>query len=112
MAGWGASLTDSFDFGIGLKYIDSRITSSARTGALDVGARYRMHVYDWPYVLALNARNIGGKLTYRKQRDTLPLSYRFGFSFHDIGEILDVTRRMNALDDGRKNVHVSYDKKR
>jgi hypothetical protein len=80
VAGWGAKMTDVLDIGIALKYIDSRIISSARTGAIDAGMRLNYHLAQWPYALAFNIRNMGGQLTFRDQRDPLPLNIRVGQS--------------------------------
>jgi len=79
-AGWGSSLTDSIDFGLALKYIDSRIQKSASTGAVDAGLRYRSRLYDWPWTLAAAAGNFGGALRFDNQRDPLPVTVRFGNS--------------------------------
>jgi len=78
MAGWGGSLTNNFDLGIAFKLIDSKIHSEARTGAVDAGLRFRLHLGDWPYVFALSARNLGGRLQYRSQRDPLPMTFSAG----------------------------------
>ncbi|MBI5595007.1 MAG: PorV/PorQ family protein [Elusimicrobia bacterium] len=78
MAGWGGTLTDLFDLGISLKYVDSRIQASAKTGSADVGARLRLEVLGKPYTAALAARNLGGELRFHEQRDPLPTDVRFG----------------------------------
>lgn len=80
MAGWGASLTENFDFGLTLKFVESRIRSSARAGSADLGLRWRGHLSEFPYVFALNGRNLFGKLNFRSQQDPLPLSLRIGQS--------------------------------
>lgn len=76
IGGWGGALTDSLDLGVALKYIDSRIKATARTGAVDAGARYRANLGPFPLTLAVNARNYGGRLKYREQADPLPASLR------------------------------------
>ncbi|TBR25419.1 PorV/PorQ family protein [bacterium] len=78
MAGWGATLTDMFDLGISLKYVDSRIQAAAKTGSLDVGARMRLDVLGMPYTAALGARNMAGRLRFHDQTDPLPMDVRFG----------------------------------
>ncbi len=84
IAAWGASFSESVDLGLALKYIDSRIQATARTGTIDLGARYNTHIYDWPWVLAFNIRNLGWRLRYRNQSDPLPTSYRFGSSLRPL----------------------------
>jgi hypothetical protein len=80
-AGWGSTVIENFDIGFALKYIDSRIVSSARTGAVDAGLRLRFLLGDlWPYVLSASAANLGGKLRYRQVPTPLPASVRFGQS--------------------------------
>lgn len=76
IGGWGGALTDSLDVGVSLKYIDSRIKATARTGAIDAGARYRTHLGPLPLTLAVNGRNYGGALKFRNQQDPLPASVR------------------------------------
>jgi len=78
IAAWGASVSYNLDIGLALKYVDSRITAQARTGTLDLGARYNTELYGWPYVIALNARNLGGNLRFRDQADPLPTTWRVG----------------------------------
>lgn len=78
MAGWGGTLSELFDLGIALKYVDSRIQASARTGSADVGARMRLELLGKPYTAALAARNLGGGLRYHEQTDPLPTDIRFG----------------------------------
>jgi hypothetical protein len=84
MAAWGTALTHFLDFGVGLKYIDSRIQASARTGSGDVGLRLRWRFGEWPYALALNGRNIGGNLKFRDHADPLPTSIRLGQSLRPL----------------------------
>lgn len=79
LAGWGAAIGDVLDIGLGLKYVDSRIQGSARTGAVDAGMRLRFTLAEeWPYVLALSASNLGGTLRFREQSDPLPAILRVG----------------------------------
>lgn len=78
MAGWGGTITDTLDLGIGLKFIDSRIKAAAKTGAVDFGARIRLELMGWPYTAALAARNLGGKLRFHQQDDPLPMDVRLG----------------------------------
>lgn len=77
-AGWGATLTDAFDFGVALKYVDSRIQAAAKTGAADFGGRLRLDILGIPYTAAVAARNLGGKLRYHEASDPLPMDVRFG----------------------------------
>lgn len=78
MAGWGGTLTDLFDLGLSLKYIESRIEATAKTGAIDVGARMHLDIIGMPYTAAVAARNLGGELKFHEQRDPLPVDVRLG----------------------------------
>ncbi|MFA6029303.1 MAG: PorV/PorQ family protein [Elusimicrobiota bacterium] len=81
MAGWGASLSEHLDAGIAIKFIDSRITRSARSGAADAGLRWHTLLGDqWPYVAAFSGSNFGGRLRYREKTEQLPTVLRFGQS--------------------------------
>jgi len=78
-AGWGSAITENLDVGLGVKYIDSRIQRSVRTGAADAGLRLKFMLADaWPYVLAASGSNFGGKLRYDLQSDPLPATLRLG----------------------------------
>ena len=81
---WGGALTENLDLGLALKYIDSRISAVARTGAIDGGVRYRSHLYDWPWTVGASAHNLGGTLSFDRQRDPLPVSFRFGNSLRPV----------------------------
>ncbi|MFH1725851.1 MAG: PorV/PorQ family protein [Elusimicrobiota bacterium] len=80
MVGWGGTLTEILDLGLTVKYINSTIKASARTGAADAGLRLRLHVVDRPYVLALSAHNLGGSLRFHQQSAPLPTTFRIGQS--------------------------------
>lgn len=80
MTAWGTRVTESVDFGIGFKYIDSRIQASARTAAIDGGLRWRSYAGAWPLALSASAHHIGGQLRYREQGENLPATARLGSS--------------------------------
>ena len=77
-AGWGGTLTELFDLGMALKYVDTRIQATAKTGAVDAGARLRLELAGMPYTAAFVIRNLGGQLRYHQQRDPLPVDVRLG----------------------------------
>ena len=80
MVSWGASLTRSFDAGIGVKLVSSRIRGTAATGAADLGLRLRQHPWGVPYVLSLSLHNLGGRLRFHTESDPLPLQLALGQS--------------------------------
>jgi len=78
-AGWGSTVFENVDLGFAVKYIDSRIQNTARTGAADFGARFRFLILDvWPYAIAFSGSNFGGKLRYNLESDPLPATLRVG----------------------------------
>lgn len=79
LVAWGATVARGLDVGIGLKYVSSKIQSSAQTGALDLGARWRTWLPgDFPYAISLSASNIGGQLKFNEVGDPLPLTIAVG----------------------------------
>ncbi|MBI3299123.1 MAG: PorV/PorQ family protein [Elusimicrobia bacterium] len=78
MAGWGGTVTEILDLGVALKFVDSRITAAAKTGAVDAGARLRLELLGMPYTAAVVARNMGGTLRFHEQDDPLPMDIRVG----------------------------------
>lgn len=68
---------NGFSLGISAKYIHSRILSTARTGAMDMGA------LSPPYAggrlrLGAGITNVGGRLSYQRELEDLPLAIRLG----------------------------------
>ena len=93
---WGATISRGLDVGIGLKYISSKIQSTAQTGALDLGARWRTWLPgDFPYALSLSAQNLGGQLKFHQIADPLPLMISVGQAVK-ITKGLTVTLDLNA----------------
>lgn len=80
MAGWGGALNEHLDAGLGIKYINSRITEEASTGAVDAGVRLRFRVWRFPVRLALLGQHIGGALKHNRLSDPLPLTLKAGLS--------------------------------
>lgn len=80
MAAWGLALTRVLDFGIGGKYVSSRIQRSAATGSFDLGARLRLRPFEIPYTVSLGVHNLGGKLRFIEREDPLPLMLTVGQS--------------------------------
>jgi hypothetical protein len=82
--GWGAELVRGLDAGIAVKYVATKIESSAATGAVDFGARWRATVpgTEIGYALSANVRNIGGQLKYHETSDPLPQIVVGGVSVH------------------------------
>jgi hypothetical protein len=88
MAGWGATVTEDFDVGASMKYIQSHIQATAQTAAGDAGARWHAHVAEWPYIAAVSARNFGGTLRFHQQQDPLPSTVSLGQSLRPMKEVL------------------------
>lgn len=76
---WGATVSRGLDLGVGLKYVSSKIQSTAQTGAVDLGARWRTWLPgDFPYALSLTAQNLGGQLKFHEISDPLPITVTVG----------------------------------
>ncbi len=93
---WGATVARGLDVGAGLKYVTSKIQSSASTGAIDLGARWRTWLPgEFPYALSLSAQNIGGQLKFHAVGDPLPMIITVGQALK-ITKSLAVTLDLNA----------------
>ena len=76
--------------GVSLKYIKSTIADSAKSYAGDVGIM-TYNFGDIPYRLAVTAANMGGGLTYDKESNPLPLTFRLGAAVNPFRNILVAT---------------------
>lgn len=71
---WGAAMTRSVDAGVTVKYVSTKISRSAGTGALDAGLRWHGFLPgDVPWTMAGTVRNAGGKIKFNEASDPLPL---------------------------------------
>jgi hypothetical protein len=86
----GASLLDGFSAGVGVKYVQSKILSSAQTGAVDLGLLSPTY-FDGRLNLAFTVTNLGGTLKFDQENENLPLVVRLGSSYrildHWIGSL-------------------------
>ena len=73
--------------GVSAKYIKSSIVSSARSYAADVGIM-TYNFSDIPYRLAVTATNMGGGLTFDKESNPLPLTFKLGGAINPFRNIL------------------------
>lgn len=71
-------ISDKVTAGVSVKYIDSRLDTSASAMAADVGVRAGVSNR---LTLALTAKNLGGKLKFDQEGDPLPRSFVLGASF-------------------------------
>ena len=84
------------------KLIQSRITETAATGAVDLGLLWHP-VRKWR--VSWVAQNFGPGLKYRSQRDTLPFNMKLGFLFHAL-RVLNLSADVNFPNDN--DAHVSF----
>lgn len=76
---YGHAFGPKFALGIGGKFVRAKIASeSADTGAGDIGMLIRPTS---ALAFSVGATNIGGRLTFMQEEDSLPLSYRIGAAF-------------------------------
>jgi len=73
--------------GVSAKYIKSSIVSSARSYAADVGVM-TYNFSDIPYRLAVTATNMGGGLTFDKESNPLPLTFKLGAAVNPFRNML------------------------
>ncbi len=76
--------------GVSLKYIKSSIVDSAKSYAGDVGIM-TYNFGDIPYRLAVTATNMGGGLTYDKESNPLPLTFKLGAAVNPFRNLLVAT---------------------
>ncbi|MDO8757325.1 MAG: PorV/PorQ family protein [Elusimicrobiota bacterium] len=82
---YGFAFNEEFSIGAAAKLIDARLADvSARTGAGDVGALYRVNA---KVSLAAVAANLGGKLKFLRQADELPRNYRLGVHYSPLAQL-------------------------
>ncbi|MFI5348418.1 MAG: PorV/PorQ family protein [Elusimicrobiota bacterium] len=76
---YGHAFTEEFSLGAAVKLIDAQIADvSARDAAADVGALYRVNSR---LSLAAGAVNLGGRLQFLQQADTLPENFHGGLLY-------------------------------
>lgn len=75
-------ITDyAVQFGVGLNFFKSSIADADATGfAVDFGWRYDDSYNDIPYRAALSIKNVGGNVTYDRQKEKLPLTIKTGLT--------------------------------
>lgn len=78
--GTGAPILDGFAAGLGVKYVQSKIVSSAQTAAVDVGLLSPRYL-NGRLNLALTATNLGGTMRFDQEKENLPLVVRAGSSY-------------------------------
>lgn len=71
---WGAAMTRSLDAGVSVKYVTTKVSRSAGTGAADAGLRWRGYLPgDVPWSVAGTVRHAGGRIKFNEASDPLPL---------------------------------------
>lgn len=82
---YGYAFNEKLSLGAAAKLIDARLAdASARTGAGDAGALYRVNA---KVTFAAVAANLGGKLKFLQQADELPQNYRLGVHLAPIAQL-------------------------
>ena len=69
-----------FSMGFGAKFIQSKVTRSAQTGAVDLGLLTPAYC-DGRLKLAFTATNLGGTMKFGQANENLPLALRLGSSY-------------------------------
>ncbi len=97
---YGRQMGESLGVGLNLKYISSVIQDySAGTVAFDIGLLYKTELAGKPVKAGLSVRNVGGKMTYDVEGDSLPMYFGIGASYVVLST--DTNNVMAALDIGK-----------
>ncbi|OGS07847.1 MAG: hypothetical protein A2270_01760 [Elusimicrobia bacterium RIFOXYA12_FULL_51_18] len=72
--GWGMNIAEDIMAGAGVKYIDSRISGSAATTAMDLGLLVKLENISAGFA----AQNLGKGLKFNEETSPLPLNIKFG----------------------------------
>ncbi|MCK4533268.1 PorV/PorQ family protein [bacterium] len=78
----GAKEIKGFPVGLNLKFISSEIFGESATAfAIDLGGQYKRDLADGQLQTGVSLQNLGTKLTYIDEGDSLPLTIRSGVSY-------------------------------
>ncbi len=73
-------ITEGIHLGLGLKYLRQTLAgNTASAFATDLGSLYRFQ--DMPLALGLSLQNIGTKVKFKEESDSLPLTMKVGASY-------------------------------
>ncbi len=78
--GVGPQVMDGFAVGLGVKFVQSRILTSAQTGAVDLGILSPGYLDD-RLMLAFTAVNLGGTMKFDQWNENLPLALKLGSAY-------------------------------
>lgn len=76
--GYGFTLLEEITAGITVKYLNSKISGSAATAAMDLG--FMLH--DESFSMGFTAQNMGKGLKFREEESPLPVNLKFGMNVH------------------------------
>ncbi|MFA6584568.1 MAG: PorV/PorQ family protein, partial [Elusimicrobiaceae bacterium] len=97
MLSWGRKFHEKFSGGAQVKFISSKITQTASTLAADLGVRGQLTE---ELGLGFSAQNLGGKLKYINESESLPSIYRLGAEYQ-IKHTASVYADCNTPTDGK-----------
>ena len=76
-------INETMSAGLNLKYIFSTIQDyTASTVAFDLGFMYKTLIAERDLGIGLSIKNLGGKMKYDTEGDSLPMYFGLGFSYH------------------------------
>ncbi|MDD5629503.1 MAG: PorV/PorQ family protein [Elusimicrobia bacterium] len=79
-AGYAYKFERGFSLGASAKFIQSKLTQTANTAALDLGLLWPGLIDD-RLRLAFTAQNLGGTLKYDQAKESLPMAFKAGAAF-------------------------------
>jgi len=76
---------DELEYGVGVKYISSKLNSNANAYAADAGIRWSLE----PAAFSLSILNLGSGLKFREETAPLPTTLRIGSSYKYVPDVPD-----------------------
>ncbi|MBI1979710.1 MAG: PorV/PorQ family protein, partial [Elusimicrobia bacterium] len=93
--------------GAGLKYIRQSISGEiANSYAADLGSLY--HFSDWPMTLGLSVQNLGSKVKFKSESDSLPLTVQCGASYR-LGEQWEISGVESEEDETKRGLLLALE---
>jgi len=110
-ASYGKAMNPNLNFGLSIKYINSKIDNYKADGyAGDLGIIYsEENMFSQPVKIGFVIKNLGTKIKYDKEKESLPTEYRIGFaSFFNLSKDVNLLPAIDLsyIKDEKVNVNV------
>ncbi|HPG29513.1 MAG TPA: PorV/PorQ family protein [bacterium] len=96
---YGKKMNENINAGISLKYINSKIESEkANAFAMDLGAILKTDIAEQPVKFGAVIKNLGTKLKYDKDKESLPSEYKLGASsLFPVNDVFSITPSIDLI---------------